>query len=101
LVGRPDDRAGAFAIEEAEILVDEGARLLDQAERPDHLARKALAADLEMFERALRLRAPVAVGGNLDGAHAVGFGPGACGHHDPPARAATYGLPSRAVHSRL
>ena len=35
---------------------------------------KCSRADLEVLERALRLRAPVAVGGDLDLAHAVGFG---------------------------
>ena len=43
-----------------------GARLLEDAEGADHLAREALAADPEVLERALGLGAPVAVGGNLD-----------------------------------
>ncbi len=38
--------------------------------------RLLLPADLEIAERALRLRAPVAVGGDLDGAEGVGLGAG-------------------------
>ena len=39
----------------------------------DHLARHPLIADAEIPERALGLRAPVAVRRHLDGAHRIGF----------------------------
>ena len=39
----------------------------------------AVVADREVVQRALGLRAPVAVGGHLDRAHAVGLGAGAAG----------------------
>ncbi len=61
--------------QQAELAVDEGGRLLDQPERPDHLAGEALAPDLEVVEGSLGLRSPVAIRGHLDGAHAVGFLP--------------------------
>lgn len=37
-------------------------------------------ADVEVVERALSLSAPVAVGGDLDLAHAIGFGASGRGH---------------------
>jgi hypothetical protein len=39
-------------------------------------------ADREVDQRPLRLRAPVLVGRDLDGAHRVGLGPGAGGQAD-------------------
>jgi hypothetical protein len=39
----------------------------------DHLARHEIAADAEVFDRALRLRPPELVFGNLDWAEAIGF----------------------------
>ena len=73
LVGGLDDGRRHVLGQEPELVIDLCAGPLELAERPDHLSREALARDLEMLERALRLRAPVAVGGHLDGAHAVGL----------------------------
>ena len=75
LVGGLDDGLRLLRSEQAELAVDEGGRLLDQPEGPDHLAGEALAPDLEVVERSLGLRPPVAIRGHLDGAHAVGFLP--------------------------
>src|SRR6185295_6689260 len=47
---------------------------LDDAEGMDERERNALAADLEVFQRALRLRTPIFVGGDVDRSEAVGFG---------------------------
>src|SRR5215510_9769375 len=41
----------------------------------DHFTRNEIFADAEMFERALRLRAPQLVGGNIDLAETIGFFP--------------------------
>ena len=50
--------------------------LLEDAERADQRPRKVLAADAEVMERPLGLRAPVAVGGDGNLAHAVGLDAG-------------------------
>ena len=55
---------------------------LDDAERAHHGQRLLLPADLEIAERALRLRAPVFRGIDLDGAEGVGLGAG-LGHGSP------------------
>ena len=52
------------------------AACLIDGERADDLDRHPLAADLEVLERALGLGAPVAVGGDRDLAHRVGFDAG-------------------------
>ena len=57
----------------AELAVDQRGGLLQDPERANHRAREMLVADVEVMERPLGLRAPVAVGGDLDWAHAVGF----------------------------
>ena len=69
--------ASAFSVgERAAVAVDHGRRLLEDAERADQLPREALVADAEVVERPLGLRAPVAVGGDLDRPHRVGLGAG-------------------------
>ena len=55
----------------AEALVDGGRGVLDDGQSAEHLHRHLLAADLEVLERALRLRAPVLVGGDADDPHGV------------------------------
>jgi hypothetical protein len=55
-------------------------RPLDDAERADDGDGLLFPADGEVHDRALGLRAPVLVGGHLEGAEAVGFGAG--GGHD-------------------
>ena len=61
----------------AQILIHQGAGLFQDAEGADQLGRHGVAADVEMQQRTLGLRAPVDVGWDLDLAHAVGFGAGA------------------------
>ena len=65
--------------QEPEVAVHQRARLLEDAERADHLAGESLAPDPEVLERALGLGAPVAVGGDLDRPHGVALGPGRSG----------------------
>src|SRR5206468_2812280 len=49
---------------------------LDLHQRPDDLARLPLARDVEVLQRALRLRPPEMIGGDLDGAEGVVFDAG-------------------------
>ena len=53
-----------------------GRGAFDDAQRADDGQRLLLPADLEIAQRALRLRAPIAVGVHFDGAEGVGLGPG-------------------------
>src|SRR6185312_13839558 len=69
-----DDRLADFRIELAQRHVHLGRRALDDAQRPHHRLRLLLPADPEVLQRALGLRAPVAVGRDLDRAKGVGFG---------------------------
>ena len=78
LAGGPDDNPRAAAVEQAELVVHLGSGVLDEAERVDQRPRHQLGPDGEIFERALRLRAPIAVGQHRDGAEAVGLGAGFC-----------------------
>ena len=57
----------------AEVLVGEGAGLFQDAESADECAGFGVVADVEMDERPRGLGAIIAVGGNLDGSHGVGF----------------------------
>jgi len=57
----------------AEIVINDGAGLLQDAKRANHLARHHVKANIEMKQRALGLRAPVAICEYLDGPHRVGF----------------------------
>src|SRR5262245_6422162 len=50
-----------------------GGRALDDTQRADDRLGLSLPTDLEIAEAALRLRAPVLVGGHLDAAEAIGF----------------------------
>ena len=89
-----DDGLADFRVEPAEIHVHLGGGALDDAERADDGQRLLFPADLEIAERALRLRAPIAVGGDLDRAEGVGFGAG--GRHDFDLRNAQRPIPQRA-----
>ena len=71
-----DDRLADFRVEPAERHVGLGGGSLDDAERAHDRSRLLFPADLEIAERALRLRAPVAGGVDLDRAEGVGFGAG-------------------------
>ena len=76
VVGRLGDQAGLFRRELAELLIDQGRRLFQDAESTDQLGGHGVAADIEMHERAGGLRSPVDVGGHFNLAHAVGFDAG-------------------------
>ena len=76
LVGGPDDRLADLRVEAAEVHVHLGGGALDDAETADDRLGHAFAADREILDRTLGLRAPIAVGRNLDRAEAVGL---ACG----------------------
>ena len=65
------DGAGEFGIELAQLLVGTRGGVLDDTEGAEDGAGHALPADLEVLEGALGLGAPVAVGGDLHGAHGV------------------------------
>jgi hypothetical protein len=71
LVGGAGDEVGAVGRHLAQVAVDQGAGLLEDAEGAEDRPRHAVGADGEVDQRARRLRAVVAVGGHLDGAHAV------------------------------
>ena len=85
------DRFGHVAGEIAQLSIDRGRALLDEAQRPDQGPRQALGADLEVLERALGLRSPVPVRRHLDLAHAVPLDARAHGLPLPPAIVMTYG----------
>jgi hypothetical protein len=79
-VGRLHDEPGLVGGELAEILIDERGGFFEDAEGTDELGWHGVLADGEMDERAGGLRTVVAVGGDFDLAHGVGFGAGWCGH---------------------
>ncbi len=79
LLRRRDDCLGKLRIEAGQRVIGLGRALLDDAERADQGKRHALAADLEIAEAALRLRAPILAGGDFDGAERVGFNAGGGG----------------------
>ncbi len=85
LIGSLRDPAGALLVEHAQLAIGQGRCLLDHSEGVHDLDRHAVFADREVRERALRLRAPVAVGRHLDLAHGVALDPGlGTGHADSP-----------------
>src|SRR6185436_12420724 len=73
LVGRLDDRFGAPWLQPPGLLVDQRACLLNQTVGSVYLDGHAVVADREMLQRALRLRAPVLISGDVDVAEAVEF----------------------------
>lgn len=70
--------------QQSKLGVDAGCRGLDQAQRANETARHRLPGHREILHRALGLRAPQRVGGHLQFAHAVVFGPETFAHlHSP------------------
>ncbi len=59
--------------QQTQVAVDHGAGALDLGQRQHDLLRHALGRDMEVFERALRLRSPQPFGGDLDGAEGIAF----------------------------
>jgi hypothetical protein len=53
-----DDRVGFLGGQQPQALIDGGASALDAGQRVDQLARHAVAGNVEVLQRALRLRAP-------------------------------------------
>src|SRR5436190_1414990 len=68
--------AGKVSVGDCEILIDERGGFLEDAEGANQLWRHNVLADGEVDERAGSLRAVVAVGGDVDLTHRVGFGAG-------------------------
>ena len=73
LVADLNDQLVALVVEPLAGMVGVGGGFLQDGVGGDHLARDQILADAEVLERALGLRAPELVGGNLDFAEAVGF----------------------------
>ncbi len=73
LAGGAGNGAGALGVEQAEFAIALCGGKFDDAERPDDRLRHALLADPEVVAGAFGLRAPVAVGGDLDRPERVGF----------------------------
>jgi hypothetical protein len=77
-VGGGRDQARFLRIELSEVVVDERGGLLEDRHRADDLARHDVArsgplTNIEMDERARRLRPVIFICGDLDFPHAVGF----------------------------
>ena len=70
------DGAGAARVEQAEFAVGLRCGELDDAERVNDADRHPVMADLEILPRAFGLRAPIAIGGNVDRTEAVGLAAG-------------------------
>lgn len=71
-----DDGTGAALVEQAELAVGLRRGELDDAERMHERDRHAIRADAEILPRTFGLRAPIAIGGDLDGTETVGLGAG-------------------------
>ena len=65
---RGNDGVGERRVEQAQRAVGFGRGFFDDAERADQRQRHAFAADLEIAKAALRLRAPIMIHGDFDGA---------------------------------
>ena len=76
LLSGPDDGGADLGVELAEVHVDLGGGALDEPEGADDRRWLPLPADREVFQRALRLGAPVAVGRDSDFAEGVGLDAG-------------------------
>ena len=72
-VGGIADGVGNFWVQVFQRDVCKRCGLFDNSERVDQGQGHTFAADLEVFERALRLGAPVFVGGDWDRAKGIGF----------------------------
>ncbi len=73
-VGRFHDRIADFLVQQFEFHVGERGSFFQQAKGVDQRQRHGLAADAEILQAALRLRAPVMVGRHIDRPERVGFG---------------------------
>jgi hypothetical protein len=69
-----DDGAGAALVDEPKLAIGFGGGKLDDRERVDDRHRHPALADAEVSPSPLRLRAPIAIGGDIDRAEAVGLG---------------------------
>ena len=87
LICRGNDGLHLLFVLQAECLVHHRRRPLDLRQRSDDFARLALARDVEVLQRALRLRAPELVGRDRDRAEGVAFN--ACDHGKRPGPAVT------------
>ncbi len=74
-----DDGAGAAPVEQPEFAIGLGGSKLDHAERMNDRHRHPLITDAEISPRPFGLGTPVAIGGNVDRAEAVGLGTGGTG----------------------
>src|ERR1700733_6543251 len=72
-VGSLHDQLRLVCRQLAQVLVHQRARLLEDAESANEFRRHGVAPNVEVQQRALRLRAPVDIGRDLDLSHAVGF----------------------------
>jgi len=68
-----DDGAGAALVEQPELAIGFRRGKLDDAERANDCHRHPVMTDAEILPGTFGLRAPVAVGGNLDRAEAIGL----------------------------
>jgi hypothetical protein len=80
LVRRGHDGPPLLLVQQAELHVDERARLFDEGQGADEPGRHALAGDLEVLQGALGLGAPEAVRGHFDGPEGVFLHPRRRGH---------------------
>ena len=78
VISGADDEVGLFLLDAAEASVGLRGGFFDERHCVNERARQGFAADFEVLVAALRLRAPVGVGGNLYFAHGVVFS--TCGH---------------------
>jgi hypothetical protein len=73
LVGSRHDGPCQALVDQAKLEIGKRRGLLDHGERLDQGQRHAFLADPEIPARALGLRAPIPVCGDLDGAEGIGF----------------------------
>ncbi len=75
LVGGFADQVGFVLSQNTQFGVGLSSSFFEDAEGADDFARHAVVSDFEILERTLGLGAPVTVGGDLDFAHSIDFGP--------------------------
>ena len=73
LVGCRHDSLGQALVDQSELDIGESRGLLDHRQSPDQRLRHFLLADPEIPARALGLRPPIAVCGNVDGTERIGL----------------------------
>ena len=77
-IGGGNDRRRLAIVEQSQQMVHHGRGPFDLRQRPDQLARLALAGNVEIEQRTLGLGTPQALRGHLDRAEGISFNP--CGH---------------------